>query len=535
VRKWSAIIILGLAQFIMVLDGTVMNVSITTVVRDLDTTVQAMQLAIATFALTMAAFMLTGAAIGDRLGRRRTFVIGLCIYAVGSFLPAVAPGFTMLFIGWSVIEGLGAVLVIPAIAALAAANYQGRDRAIAYGILGGIAGAAAAAGPLIGGWVTTYFSWRWVFAAETIIILVAILPLVRQIGDGARRPAKSRFDLVGVALSALAMGLVVLALVSASSWGLIEPIDPPFTIAGFSPVIPIVMVGLFVGWAFMRWEGRVNAKGHTPLLGTDLLQIPVLRAGLGSTMVMYFIVAGSFFILPLYLQTVLGLDALGSGLRILPMSLALFVLALVGSRLSARISPRTLVQVGLALGVIGVALLMTSIGPELTGPRFAIAMTILGAGLGLAFSQLGNVNLSAADITRSSEVGGLQGTMQNLGMSLGTALAGTVLFIGLATTFQTQLSNQPAVNEQLTQQAAAATASGIAVVPASDVQIAATNAGLPPDEVDAVVTAYSDAKLQSLRAALAIVAIVGLFGLLLTRRLPSAPLTDSPAAAGTPP
>jgi MFS family permease len=441
----------------------------------------------------------------------------------------------MLFIGWSVIEGLGAVLVIPAIAALAAANYQGRDRAIAYGILGGIAGAAAAAGPLIGGWVTTYFSWRWVFAAETIIILVAILPLVRQIGDGARRPAKSRFDLVGVALSALAMGLVVLALVSASSWGLIEPIDPPFTIAGFSPVIPIVMVGLFVGWAFMRWEGRVNAKGHTPLLGTDLLQIPVLRAGLGSTMVMYFIVAGSFFILPLYLQTVLGLDALGSGLRILPMSLALFVLALVGSRLSARISPRTLVQVGLALGVIGVALLMTSIGPELTGPRFAIAMTILGAGLGLAFSQLGNVNLSAADITRSSEVGGLQGTMQNLGMSLGTALAGTVLFIGLATTFQTQLSNQPAVNEQLTQQAAAATASGIAVVPASDVQIAATNAGLPPDEVDAVVTAYSDAKLQSLRAALAIVAIVGLFGLLLTRRLPSAPLTDSPAAAGTPP
>ena len=534
-RKWSAIIILGLAQFIMVLDGTVMNVSITTVVRDLDTTVQAMQLAIATFALTMAAFMLTGAAIGDRLGRRRTFVIGLCIYAVGSFLTAIAPGFTILFIGWSVIEGLGAVLVIPAIAALAAANYQGRDRAIAYGILGGIAGAAAAAGPLIGGWVTTYFSWRWVFGAETIIILVAILPLVRQIGDGARRPAKSRVDLVGVALSALAMGLVVLALVSASSWGLIEPIDPPFTIAGFSPVIPIVMVGLFVGWAFMRWEAHVNAKGRTPLLGTDLLQIPVLRAGLGSTMVMYFIVAGSFFILPLYLQTVLGLDALGSGLRILPMSLALFVLALVGSRLSARISPRTLVQVGLALGVIGVALLMTSIGPDLTGPRFAIAMTILGAGLGLAFSQLGNVNLSAADITRSSEVGGLQGTMQNLGMSLGTALAGTVLFIGLATTFQTQLSNQPAVNQQLTQQAAAATASGIAVVPASDVQTVATNAGLPPDEVDAVVTAYSDAKLQSLRAALAIVAIVGLFGLLLTRRLPSAPLTDSPAAAGTPP
>lgn len=533
--KWTAIIILGLAQFIMVLDGTVMNVSIITVVNDLDTSVQMMQLAIATFALTMAAFMLTGAGIGDRLGRRRTFVIGLCIYGVGSFITSISQGFPMLFIGWSVVEGIGAVLVIPAIASLAAANYEGRDRAIAYGILGGIAGAAAAAGPLIGGFMTTYFSWRWVFAAETIIILVAILPLVRRIGDGPRKEKQGRFDLVGTALSAVSMGLIVLALVGASAWGLVNPIDPPFTIGGFSPVIPIVLLGVMIGWAFLWWETHLGSRGGSPLIGTDLLKIPVLRAGLGSTSVMYFIVAGTFFILPLYLQTVLGLDALESGVRILPMSVAIFVMAIVGSRLSARISPRTLVQVGLALGVIGVVVLLTAIGPELTGPTFSIAMTIIGAGLGLAFSQLGNVNLSAADVSRSSEVGGLQGAMQNLGMSLGTALAGSVLFIGLIATFNAQLSDQPAATQALQQQAAAATATGIPVVPASEVEATATKAGLPPDQVDAVVTAYGDAKLQSLRGALLILAIVGVLGLILTRKLPSSPLTDAPSRDGPAP
>jgi hypothetical protein len=217
------------------------------------------------------------------------------------------------------------------------------------------------------------------------------------------------------------------------------------------------------------------------------------------------------------------------------MSVAIFVMAILGSRLSARISPRTLVQVGLALGVIGVVVLLTAIGPELSGPAFSIAMTIIGAGLGLAFSQLGNVNLSAADTSRSSEVGGLQGAMQNLGMSLGTALAGSVLFIGLIATFNAQLANQPAATAALEQQAAAATATGIPVVPASAVESSVTKAGLPPDQVDAVVTSYEDAKLQSLRGALLIIAIVGILGLLLTRKLPSSPLTDAPSRDGPAP
>ncbi len=523
-RKWLPVMILGLAQFVMVLDGTVMNVSITTVVEDLGTTVSAMQLAIATFTLTMAGFMLAGAGIGDRLGRRRTFVIGSVIYAIGSLITAVAPGFTALFVGWSVVEGLGAVLVIPAIAALAATNYEGRDRAVAYGILGGIAGAAAAAGPLIGGWVTTEFSWRWVFAAETIIIVAIILPLTPRVRDGVRTPASGRFDLVGVALSAVAMVLVVLALVSASSWGIVRPIDPPFEVAGFSPVIPIVLVGLLVARLFFAWERRVEARGGTPLVGTDLLGIRSLRAGLGSQMVLYFIIAGTFFVLPLYLQTILGLNAFESGLRMLPMSIAIFVMALAGSRLSSRISPRTLIQAGLGLAAAGVLVLIVSIQPEARGTLFSVAMAVIGVGLGLAVSQIGNVNLSAADASRSSEIGGLQGTGQNLGSSLGVAIAGSILFIGLSAAFNANLANEPAATANLQAAAREATATGIQVVPASQVQAAVTGAGLPPGQVDAVVNAYDTSKLQSLRAALAVVLVVGVLGLMVTGGLPRQPM-----------
>jgi MFS family permease len=524
VRKWLPIFILGLTQFVMVIDGTVMNVSITTVVADLGTTVSAMQLAIATFTLTMAGFMMAGAGIGDRLGRRRTLVIGLIVYGIGSFTTAVAPGFTVLFIGWSIIEGLGAVLVIPAVAALAASNYQGRDRAVAYGILGGLSGAAVAIGPLVGGWVTTEFSWRWVFAAETIIIAVVILPFIKAIRDGVRKPVTSRFDIVGVVLSATAMILVVLALVSASTWGIIRPINPPFEVLGFSPVIPIVLVGLLVMRWFFAWEKRVSARGGTPLVGTDLLHIRSLRSGLGSQVVLYFIIAGTFFILPLYLQTVLGLDAFESGLRMLPMSIAIFVMALAGSRLSVKVSPRTLIQVGLALASAGVVLLIGSVTAEARGTLFAIAMAVIGVGLGLAVSQIGNVNMSAADESRGNEIGGLQGTGQNLGSSLGVAIAGSVLFIGLAATFNYNLSNQPAADANLQQAAKEVTASGIQVVSSAQVEEAVTDAGLPPDQVDAVVTAYDDSKLQSLRGALAIVFIVGVLGLLVTGGLPKEPL-----------
>jgi EmrB/QacA subfamily drug resistance transporter len=524
-RKWLPIIVLGLAQFVMVIDGTVMNVSITAVVADLGTTVSSMQLAIATFTLTMAALMLAGAGIGARIGRRRAFVVGSIIYAIGSLITALASGFGMLFIGWSIIEGIGAALVIPAIAALAAINYSGRDRALAYALLGGIAGAAAAAGPLIGGWVTSTFSWRWVFAAETIMIIVAILPLSSKIKDLPVAKSPSRFDVTGVVLSALSMGVVVLALVSASSWGFIEPMDPPFEVFGFSPTIPVVILGLLIGWAFVAWERHLATTQREPLVGTDLFGIASLRAGLASQLILYFMIAGAFFVLPLYLQTVLDLDALQSGIRMLPLSIGLFLMALAGSRLALRFSPRTLIRIGIVTSCVGLLLLIGAITPDARGSLFALAMAVIGVGVGLAISQIGNVNLSAAEESRSNEIGGLQGAAQNLGSSLGVALAGTAVFIGLAATFTTSVSQNADIDAALQEGVTEASASGVQVITVDQAQELLAAQGVPADQAQLVVDEYAASKLQSLRAGLGIVFIVSVLSLPLTRGLPNRTLT----------
>ena len=218
VRRWLPLIILAAAQFVMVLDSSVMNVSISQIVADLDTTVTGVQGAITAYTLVMAAFMLVGAKLGDIWGRDRAFAIGLAVYGLGSLTTALSPNLYVLLFGWSLVEGLGAVLVIPAIAALIAANYEGKDRAFAYGIIGGVAGAAIAVGPVIGGWVTTYYSWRYVFVGEVVIVIAVLL--VRKRMQPAPRPEHPpKLDFVGAALSAAGLGLIVFGILQSSTWG----------------------------------------------------------------------------------------------------------------------------------------------------------------------------------------------------------------------------------------------------------------------------------------------------------------------------
>ncbi|HSN11365.1 MAG TPA: MFS transporter, partial [Propionibacteriaceae bacterium] len=347
---WGVAGMLAAAQFIMVLDTTVMNVSITQVVADLHTTVVGLQTAITMYTLVMAAFMLIGGKLGDRWGAKRAFWVGLLVYGTGSLITSLSPTLGVLLVGWSFVEGLGAVLVIPAIAALTAATYQGRQRALAYGILGGVSGASMAAGPLIGGWVTSAFSWRYVFAGETVVVLVVML-FLRLIP--ATQGRRSRLDTPGAVLSALGLGSIVLGILRSSQWGWVTPKPgvpevngQPLTPLGLSPTLWLLLAGAVLLTAFSRREERVKGRGDEPLLDMALLRIPRMRAGLVVQWCQAFIIQATFFVLPLYLQTVLGFDALQTGVTILPLSAALFVFALGGSAMTGRFSPKLIVQRG---------------------------------------------------------------------------------------------------------------------------------------------------------------------------------------------
>ena len=528
--RWFPMLVLAAAQFVMVLDSTVMNVSISTVVKDLDTTIPNMQMAIACFTLVMAAFMLAGAGLGNRFGRLRTFRIGLIIYAVGSGMTALAANFAMLFTGWSVIEGLGAVLVIPAIVALAAANYTGKDRAVAFGILGGIAGAAAAAGPVIGGYMTTYLSWRYVFAFE-VVICIAVIAVSRRIVAGPKPPVEGGFDLFGVLLSAVGFGTIVISLVKAGVWGWNQPRQAPFEVLGFSPTIPFVIAGLFVVWGFLAWETRVAAWGNA-LLDPSMLRIGSLSDGLATLTVQQFVIGGVFFVLPLYLQIVLGLDALGAGLRILPLSIALFVASFAGAALAGRFAPRILVRVGVAVVVLGVLGCVSTIELSLQSRPFGVSMAVIGLGLGLCLSQIGNVLQSSVDVSHSNEVGGLQGTAQNLGASLGTAVIGAIMLSGLATSFAHAVTANPDISTATKQQLVANTSKGVTFISTAAAEQALAKAGVSASEQRAILDDYQQSQIRALKASLAFVAVVGLLGFFTSRRIQRRVLAGGQAATG---
>lgn len=524
VKKWSVIAILGSAQFVMVLDGTVMNVSISTVVDDLDTSVAAMQGAITFYTLTMAAFMLLGAKLGDIWGRRRAFVIGSCVYAVGSLVTALSPNVAFLFLGWSVIEGLGAVLVIPAIAALIADNYEGHERVTAYAIIGAASGAAVAAGPLIGGFLTTYLSWRYVFVAE-VVIMIGVVIFSRAVTDRAgARPA--RIDLLSVVLSAAGLVLVVFGMLQSKTWGWVVPLQSPeingVAIAplGVSLTIWLMLAGALLLWAFVDRQRRLVASNRAPLVDVALFAILRLRSGLTVLAAQYALTAGLFFMVPVYLQMTLGLDALETGIRIFPLSISLILFSILGTRLSLIWSPRRIIRAGQVILVVSAVVLLGAVDLELKNLTFGIGMFAAGAALGLLASQIGNVNMSSVDEAQSSEVGGLQGVFQNLGSSLGTALIGSVLIGALATSFGSAVATSE-LSAETRSAVQEATAGGVAIVPAASVDDLAEQAGLSEADAATLTSIYERSQIESLRVAFVALIVIALGSLFFSRGIPA--------------
>ncbi|MFF6802268.1 MFS transporter [Streptomyces sp. NPDC012616] len=528
-KRWRALIVLGTAQFLMVLDTSVMSVSISQLVEDFDTEVTAIQAVITLYALVMAAFMLIGGRLGDILGRRRLFLLGLVVYATGSALTAVAPTLWVLTLGWSVVEGLGAAMVLPAMAALVAESYRGRDRAVAYGVIGGLAGAGIAVGPLLGGWVTTYLTWRLVFAGEVVVVLV-VLCFRKAVTESPRTGTRPRLDGVGAALSAAGLALGVLGVLQSGTWGWLQPRNPPFTVFGFSPTLFVVGAGVAVLAVFLHWERRREARSADPLVHLALLHRPVLRSGLMCLLSQNLILLGLFFTIPLYLQVVQGFDAFETGLRLLPVSVTMLAASMGAARLGRLAGARRVVRLALLTLAAAVVWLLATIDPVIDDAQFAGAMALLGVGMGLLASQLGNVVQSSVDEDERSEVGGLQFTAQNLGSALGTALIGSLLVGSLAQAFTTRVESHPQLSEETSRQAGVALEAGISFVPTDQVRAAAEDAGLRPAEVDALTESYASAQLDGLKAAILAAGGITLASFLVTSHLPTA-RTERPGKA----
>jgi len=527
ISKWGVLIVLAAAQFLMVLDGTVMNVSISQLVEALDTDVATIQMVITLYALVMAAAMLMGGKIGDIIGRRRAFLIGSVIYGVGSAITSLAPNVAILTLGWSVIEGLGATLILPALAALTAGNYVGKDRALAYAMLGGVAGLAAAAGPMIGGAATTYLSWRVVFASE-VLIIVFILLTSRWIQDVPVEEGV-RLDYIGAILSGVGVGAIVFGVLQASQWGWVLDKNSPVAPLGLSLSLYMVVGGLVMLGLCYGWLERREAQGRPALVSPRLFGIRSLMSGLSMNMMQNLLTAGLLFTIPLFMQVVLGYDAFETGVALLPLSLALMATALLGPRLAAVRGPRTIVRAGLCLVVVGTIFMLATIDLDLKTFQFGVALALVGAGIGLLASQLGNVIQSSVEMQQRSEAGGLQYTATNLGSSLGTALIGAVLLSGLVSGLMQHVNDDPRISDQIEDEVGIAVQGGVPFVPADEVRSAATAAGLPQEEVDAIVDGYETSQVEALRLALAAVAVLAVLSFWFTRNLPAERLEGEPA------
>jgi MFS family permease len=519
-KKWGTLVVLSLAQFVFVLNTSVMNVAVSQLIQDFDTNVLQIQSAITYFALVMAALVLTGAKLGDVWGRRRAFAIGIVVFGAGSLLTAVSWSTSIFILGWSLFQGIGAALYAPAIPALIAGSYKGADRGIAFGLLGAIAGAGIAAGPIVGGWVIDSLSWRVIFIGMFVAALI-ILVALRWVKDTPQPEHKPSVDWVGAALSAGGLALIVYGALQSSQWGIILPKNSPIEPFGLALTPFVICAGIPLLYLFVRWQRHREAIGKDPLVRLRLFKNKPFRSGISFALAQHMILAGAFFAFPVYLQLTLGFDALQTGLRLLPVSIATLVTSLGGTALMLRYSPRLIVRIGLIILLIGIGILLLIIQPTLDGFGFGLSMTLFGIGIGILSAILGNLIQSAVGERDRSEAGGLQVSANQVGIALGTAIIGSIVLSGLASSFITQVASDERIEPHISEAVEVSLASGVTFIQSSEVRAILESDDVEPVLVDPLIENYEIAQLDALRIALFAIAVIVIVALLFTRQLPT--------------
>ena len=412
-------ILLAMAMFVLVVDTSLMNVSISAVVTDLGTTVSGVQSAIALEALVSAAFILINSKVGDLIGRKRAYTLGLLGYAVGALAMTVAQGLTAVIIFWAILGGLGASLLLPAMQSLIHGNFEGAAKKRAYALVGAAAAIGAAIGPLIGGFVTTYLSWRVGFLLEVVVIGVVLsgLGLVRDTPYTGPRG----IDLVGAVLSVVGMGGIVLGILVWQEGG--------------TAVGALMAAGAVALASLAWWLVRRKRQGELALIDPDLFRSPHFRLGITSQMLQQIALGGAMIALPIFLQMVLEYNALQAGLSIAPLSLSMFAVAVMAGRAGGKRRAASVVRIGFALLALGMGILIPFVPRVDAGWYLFLPLVIAGSGLGLLVSQLNNYTLAPISAERVSEAAGVNSAAGNFGLSFGLALAGGVMMAVLAFTF----------------------------------------------------------------------------------------------------
>ncbi len=520
----AVLITLAAAQFLMTLDSSVMNVSMATVANDVNTSITGIQTAITLYTLVMATLMITGGKIGSMIGRRRAFAIGCVIYGSGSLVTGLATNLPTLLLGWSLLEGVGAALIMPAIVALVAGNFAPIDRPRTYGLIAASGAIAVAVGPLLGGAATTYGSWRWVFFGEVAVVIVILL-LSRRIADV---PVTTRvhLDLVGTVLSVLGLGMSVFGVLRSSEWGWITPKPGAPSLLGISATFWLMFAGAGFVWLFIMWQNHLIARDREPLLRPAMFANARLTGGLIMFGFQFMLQAGVFFVIPLFLSVVLELSAIQTGLRVMPLSIALLVSAIGVPRVWPSASPRRVVRLGIALMLAGIIALMGGIDLDANAAVVCLPLLLIGLGIGSLSSQLGAVTVSSVPTSESGEVGGLQNTATNLGASIGTALAGSILIAALSASLITGIEQNPAIPDQVRSNATVTLASGAPFLSDTALRSAMDDAGVEQTTTDAVIAENRRARIEGLDAALGALALLAVAALLFTGRLPDAPAAE---------
>ena len=498
--------VLSAAMFVYVIDTTLMNVSISALVEDLNTTVGEVQTAITLYTLTMASFMLTGGKLGDIWGSKRAFRIGLIIYAIGTTITAFSQNIGMLIIGWSILEGLGSALIVPAINTLVRANYKGSKRASAYGTLFGVAAAGAAFGPLIGGWITTNYTWRLAFAIEALIVL-GVLASSGLLKDAPPVIPKPKLDGVGVVLSVLGLGLFVLGVLQTAGRGWNDPL-----------VLSLIGLGLLFIAAFIWWIRRQEAADQPVLVHPSIFRHRAISAGLPVLSTQTFAQAGLLFLIPVFTQSVLGFDAFQTGVTLLPLSIGVLVTSVTTPGLGRRIYPKYIIQAGLVLLFVGGFILAISLETATEAIDMALGLLVGGIAIGLIAGQLPNLILSGVESKEASEASGLQGTAQNLGMALGTAVIGTVILSVAFSSFGTRVEDSALIPQGSKAVVEEGLTGGLSAADRERFEEELADAS--PEVQDEVASIYDAATLDGFQGAIIVGGIVALFGALVAIRLP---------------